>query len=100
MELGKAKQHKKINIGSLNIDEVGFPDPENVDFEREPNSHYAFGGGPHKCLGSHLARMELRVAFEEIHRRLPEYSIKPGETPRYSMGIREVQYLPLVFGRS
>jgi cytochrome P450 len=96
----KAGDTVVINIGSLNIDEVGFPDPENVDFEREPNSHYAFGGGPHKCLGSHLARMELRVAFEEIHRRLPEYSIKPGETPRYSMGIREVQYLPLVFGRS
>lgn len=95
----KAGNTVAINLGSANIDEEGFPDPERVDFEREPNSHYAFGGGPHKCLGSHLARMELRVAFEEIHRRLPDYTIKPGEKPRYGMGIREVQYLPLVFGR-
>ena len=39
------------------------------------NRHLAFGGGPHRCLGSHLARMELRVAIEEFHQRIPEYEI-------------------------
>ncbi len=84
-------------IGASNIDESEFENADNVDFERERNRHLAFGGGPHRCLGSHLARMELRVAMEEWHRRIPEYSIKEGETPRYSPGIREVQYLPLVW---
>ena len=83
-----------------NTDESAFPDPEKVDFDRERNIHVAFGAGPHRCLGSHLARMELRVAMEEWHRRIPDYEIKPGETPRYSPGIREVRYLPLVWKTS
>jgi cytochrome P450 len=57
----------------------------------------AFGGGIHRCLGSHLARLELRLALEELHRRIPDYALKPGETPRYTQGIRAVEYLPLVF---
>jgi cytochrome P450 len=84
-------------IGAANTDESHFPGAENVDFERERNIHMAFGAGPHRCLGSHLARMELCVAMEEWHRRIPEYRIKPGETPRFSAGIREVLYLPLVW---
>ena len=57
--------------------------------------HAAFGVGPHRCLGSHLARMELVVAMEEWHARIPDYRLQPGETPRYSAGIRELLYLPL-----
>ena len=87
-------------VGASNTDESAFPDPEKVDFDRERNIHVAFGAGPHRCLGSHLARMELRVAMEEWHRRIPDYEIKPGETPRYSPGIREVRYLPLVWKTS
>ena len=84
-------------IGASNVDVAEFQDPELVDFERERNKHLAFGGGPHRCLGSHLARMELEVAMQVWHERIPEYRVKPGETPRYSAGIREVQYLPLVW---
>jgi cytochrome P450 len=84
-------------LGSSNIDPTAFDDPELVDFERERNIHVAFGAGPHRCLGSHLARMELRVAMEEWHRRIPDYQIQPGETPRFSPGIREARYLPLVW---
>ncbi len=84
-------------LGASNVDDVEFGDAEAVDFARERNRHLAFGAGAHRCLGSHLARMELRVALEEWHRRIPDYAIKPGETPRYSSGIREVQYLPLVW---
>jgi cytochrome P450 len=86
-----------VLIGSANIDERGFPEPADVDFARPANRHLAFGGGVHRCLGSHLARLELRVALEQLHERIPDYSIKPGEEPKYSMGIRAVEYLPLVF---
>jgi cytochrome P450 len=85
-------------LGAANLDERHFSSADEVDFGREKNRHMAFGGGPHRCLGSHLARMELRVALEEWHKRVPEYQIKPGETPTYSPGIREVQYLPLEWG--
>ena len=87
-------------LGASNVDSTEFQDPELVDFERERNKHLAFGGGPHRCLGSHLARMELEVAMQVWHERIPDYRIKPGETPRYSAGIREVQYLPLVWDRA
>ncbi len=89
-----------LSLGASNIDEEEFVDAEDVDFERERNRHLAFGGGAHRCLGSHLARMELRVALEEWHKRIPDYSVKPGETPLYSAAIREVQYLPLVWPAS
>jgi cytochrome P450 len=84
-------------LGASNVDEGEFASAQTVDFERERNRHLAFGAGPHRCLGSHLARMELRVALEEFHARIPDYQIEPGETPRFSPGIREVQYLPLVW---
>ena len=84
-------------LGAANLDDREFTRADEVDFGRERNRHIAFGGGPHRCLGSHLARMEMRVALEEWHRRIPNYQIKQGETPTYSPGIREVQYLPLVW---
>jgi cytochrome P450 len=87
-------------LGASNVDSAEFQDPERVDFERERNKHLAFGGGPHRCLGSHLARMELAVAMQVWHERIPDYRIEPGKTPRYSPGIREVQYLPLVWDRA
>jgi cholest-4-en-3-one 26-monooxygenase len=57
---------------SANRDEDVFEDPFRFDIEREPNDHVAFGGpGPHFCLGASLARLELRVLFEELARRVP-----------------------------
>ncbi len=85
-------------LGAANTDDRRFPEADRVDFDRVRNKHIAFGAGPHRCLGSHLARMELRVALEEWHRRIPEYRIAPGEIPVYTPGIREVRHLPLVFG--
>ncbi|MGO9928497.1 MAG: cytochrome P450 [Mycobacterium sp.] len=84
-------------LGAANTDPTEFPDPDVVDFQRNPNRHRAFGGGPHRCLGSHLARMELRVALREFHRRIPDYEIKPGTQLTYTVALRSVESLPLVF---
>jgi len=84
-------------LGAANTDPAEFPDPELVDFHRNPNRHRAFGGGPHRCLGSHLARMELRVALREFHRRIPDYEIMPGTQLAYTAALRSVESLPLVF---
>jgi cytochrome P450 len=89
-----------LSLGASNLDDGEFASAHTADFERDRNRHLAFGAGPHRCLGSHLARMELSVALEELHSRIGEYQIKPGETPRFSPGIREVQYLPLVWKTS
>ncbi len=84
-------------LASANTDGAEFADPESVDFARSGNRHLAFGAGVHRCLGSHLARVEMRVALEELHRRVPTYSIPDGETPIFTAGIRGVEYLPLVW---
>jgi cytochrome P450 len=84
-------------LGAANTDPAEFPDPDVVDLRRNPNRHRAFGGGPHRCLGSHLARMELRVALREFHRRIPDYEIPAGVELMYTRGLRSVETLPLTF---
>jgi cytochrome P450 len=56
-------------------DETAYPDARRVEFDREVTRHLSFGAGPHRCLGSHLARQELAVILEEWHRRIPEYEV-------------------------
>ena len=89
-----------IMIGSANTDEAEFPDADVVRFDREINRHLAFGGGIHRCLGSHLARMELRVALREWHKRIPEYEIESGHTLEYTAGIRSIDHFPMRFTAS
>jgi cytochrome P450 len=83
---------------TANLDPEVFPDPLTVDFDRSGNRHIAFAAGWHRCLGSHLARLELRTAIDQLHRRIPSYTITPGETPQYHhAGVRAATYLPLSF---
>jgi cytochrome P450 len=84
-------------LASANTDERAWPDADTIDFGREENRHVAFGGGAHRCLGSHLARMELRVALEEWHRAVPDYRIADGVELHYSPGLRSVENLELVW---
>lgn len=73
-------------FGSGNYDDEKFSDPEEFQIDRKPNSHLAFGHGIHKCVGQHLARLELRVAFEEVLRRMPDYELVEAPTPNMRGG--------------
>jgi len=90
--------HVMIILGAANVDEAEFADAMAVDFGRGSNRHLAFGGGIHRCLGSHLARQELRVALREFHTRIPDYRLAPDAELRYTPAIRSLAQLPLVFG--
>jgi cytochrome P450 len=89
-----------VSIGAANVDANEFEDAMDVRFDREVNRHLAFGGGVHRCLGSHLARRELRIALREWHRRIPDYGLKPGIELEYPPGLRLVQNLELVWPTS
>jgi cytochrome P450 len=82
-----------------NLDSAAIPDPLTVDFDRGAKSHIDFGTGVHRCLGSHLARMELRVALEALHARVSDYAIDPDQPPVFHNdgGVRTVEPLHLVF---
>jgi cytochrome P450 len=87
-----------LALGSAGRDPEEFPDADEVVLDRDPNRHLAFGSGPHRCLGSHLARVELRVALEEIHRRLPDYALDPAEPPLLKLHqVKGVDRLKLRF---
>jgi cytochrome P450 family 142 subfamily A polypeptide 1 len=80
--------------GAANRDDRVFTDPEGFDVTRPHNHHVAFGFGTHFCLGASLARLELRVLFEELLRRFPDYRLvgpEPEIVPAtFTRGYREV----------
>ena len=92
-----ADQVVSVMLGAANTDERAWDEAESVDIDRRVNKHLAFGGGVHRCLGSHLARMELRVVLEEWHARIPEYRVPEGVELDYSPGLRQIADLPLVW---
>lgn len=73
-------------------------EPEKIDLKREGIPHSTFGVGPHRCIGSNLARIELQTTLEEWLKRIPEFQVKPGTEPRYVTGfLRSMRELHLVF---
>jgi cytochrome P450 len=73
--------------------------PDDIDLSAAGRGHLSFGGGIHRCLGSHLARRELRLIVEEFHARVPDYQIPEGFEPRiaWPTGTYHLESLPLVF---
>jgi len=71
-----------VYLSTGNRDETLFPNPYDIDFHRPENRHISFGLGAHRCLGSHLARLEMQVLYEEWHKRIPNYHITEGTAPR------------------
>ncbi|MGH7805911.1 MAG: cytochrome P450 [Candidatus Binatia bacterium] len=85
-------------LGAANRDPARARDPDTFDLDRAANPHYAFGGGPHRCLGSHLARFELQIVLEEWHRRISDYELVPGTRPRvrWPASTLTLESVPLV----
>ena len=88
-----------LMYSSANRDERVYTDPETFDVTREHNHHVAFGFGTHFCLGASLARLEIRVMFEELLRRIPDWRIAPGAEPRIlpSAFARGYDAIPIEF---
>jgi cytochrome P450 len=85
-------------LGAANLDPAEFSDGEVFQAQRKVNRHLAFGAGAHRCLGSHLARMELSVALREWHARIPDYSVSRRADLRFTPGVRTVERFPMRLG--
>ncbi|QGK69346.1 cytochrome P450 [Allosaccharopolyspora coralli] len=80
---------------SAHFDERAFQDPFDFDITREPNDHLAFGQGPHLCLGAHFGRLQLRVFFRELARRIPQLDLDGSPTRLTSNFINGITHLPV-----
>jgi cytochrome P450 len=92
-----------VMFASANDDESRFPHPRELDLER-PNlgTHLTFGSGVHRCIGAALARLEIKVAAQEIIRRLADIrlAIEPGQiTYLPTLATHTIERLPLTFRR-
>ena len=85
-----------LGLGTANHDPQKFADPLTFDLDREHvNHHLAFGAGPHRCMGMHLARHELVIAVTEWHKRIPDYELA-GDEQLYERGAQlSINRLPL-----
>jgi cytochrome P450 len=93
--------HVSVSVAAANRDPKRYPDPDRFDPSRKNIAHLTFGGGPHLCLGMHLARMEAAVAINALLDRLPDLRLDPNApTPHISgMAFRSPPALPVEFAR-
>jgi cytochrome P450 len=92
----KAGDMVMFALCAANRDPVAVDRAREVDFGRKAVPHYAFGAGPHRCLGSHLARQELTIALREWHRRIPDYELANDEPVLEHRGsVHGISHLPL-----
>jgi cytochrome P450 len=99
-ELGGAKIRKGDKVVtwyiSANRDGEAFPDPDRFDITRQPNEHVTFGpGGPHFCLGAHLARLETRILFEELLPRLDSIELTGPVERMRSNFVNGIKHMPV-----
>ena len=94
----KAGDKVLMNFPGANRDPEAFDRPDEVILDRTENRHLAFGVGIHRCAGSNLARMELRVAIEEWIRRIPEFALTDGADVTWAGGqVRGPRSVPVLF---
>lgn len=94
--LFRAQDQVLVPTQAANRDGEEFARPHELDYARSPNRHLAFGLGPHRCLGIHLARRELRIGLQVFHRRLPDYRLDPTRRAVAFGGMKGLASLPLV----
>jgi hypothetical protein len=94
----KAGDKVLMNFPGANRDPAVFDDPDEVILDRQHNRHLAFGVGIHRCAGSNLARMELRVAIEEWLRRIPSFRLADDADVTWAGGqVRGPRHVPVIF---
>jgi cytochrome P450 len=94
----RAGQRVVLLIGSANRDERAFEDPDRFDIQRNTSASLSFGHGTHFCMGAALARLEARIALEEVQRRIPNFEIDPSGIVRvHSINVRGFAALPIEF---
>lgn len=96
-QLIREGQKVALYYNSANRDEAVFPDPDRFDVGRTPNDHLAFGVGQHFCLGANLARLEIRLFFEELLRRLPDLELAGPVRRLRSNFINGIKEMPVKF---
>jgi cytochrome P450 len=91
-----------VSLGAANRDPGQYPDPDAFDVFREDKHHLSFGDGAHKCLGMHLARLEMRILLNTVLDRLPGLHLDPGAEDPHIHGLifRSPPNLPVRFGRT
>ncbi|HEX5495566.1 MAG TPA: cytochrome P450, partial [Mycobacteriales bacterium] len=95
-----ADQVVMISLAAANHDPAMFPDPGELDLDRDTGGHLAFGYGIHYCLGAPLARMEARIAFHQVLARLPDLSLACDPAAlrwRHTRLMRGLEHLPVTF---
>ncbi len=85
-----------LPLGLASRDDAEYPDPHAIDFSRSNTRSITFSAGPHRCVGSHLARREFKIALEEWNTRIGPFSLTPGSSPKsYAVGVWGMESLDL-----
>ena len=94
----KAGDKVLLSFAGANRDPAEFHDPDRLDLDRERNRHLAFGAGPHRCIGSHLARLNITIALQQLLTRLPDIHFAPGAGVSHDIGFRRgIRSVPVEF---
>ncbi|TDO06398.1 cytochrome P450 [Mycobacterium sp. BK086] len=94
-----AGQRVRVLLSEANVDPVAGLDASVLRWNRTVNTHLAFGTGIHRCLGSHLARIQLAIALREWHSRIPHYSVARPDELAFTPGVRTVDRFPMWLGK-
>lgn len=93
----KEGERAMMFLPAADLDPREYPEPEKFDLARE-GAHIAFNAGPHRCLGSHLARVELNILYEEWLARVPQFRLDPEQPPRFHGGhVVGVEHMHLLW---